>query len=371
MQITVHDENRLVLHQGPWGLRAMGVLFAALGFGTLWYITHGHLGEHNAWVAVVVGASFGFAGLAMAMLAADLLCTFDKAARSVTVEHRRLVKPDTNTYDWSDISDAALEKTMMSSGNGNQLTPVYRPVFVMKDGTRTPWTAVYTGDLTRQGNCVAAVRAFTGWHALPDQQRDADVTAVQRAASGARRTRRVLFSTIGLFVVAGLWVSVQQVRHYLTWQPVRARITSTDVTSSTDQDGGTSYRPVVWYAYRRPQGDIVLATGATILTMSSSYAWAEEIRRQFAVGDSVTAYINPASPSQGFLIRQLSWLPLVFIAIPLLMGALAAHALQYAQRGLTLAGAEHVPILDDTGLGAPMLSPAAHLGGASTTGARR
>lgn len=350
MQITVHDDNRLVLHQGPWGLRAMGVLFAALGFGILWYITHGHLGEHNAWVAVVVGGSFGMAGLAMVVLAGDLLCTFDKGTHTVTLRHRRLVQPGTDTYAWSDISDAALEKTMMSTDRGNQRTPVYRPVFVMKDGTRTPWTSVYTGDLKRQGNCVAAVRAFTGWHALPDTSREADAAAIQKAAAGVRNTRRILFPLLAIFVLAGAGISVQQLRRYLTWEPVRARITTSELTTSSGDNGSTTYRPVVWYAYRRPQGDIVLATGTTIIPMSSSYSWAEALRRRFTVGDSVTAYINPASPSQGFLIRQLSWFPLVFVAIPLLMGACVGHALRFGQQSLTLVGAEHVPILDADGM---------------------
>jgi len=358
MQITVHDDNRLVLHQGPWGLRAMGVLFAALGFGVLWYITRGHLGEHNAWVAVAVGGSFGVAGLAMAILAGDFLCTFDKSAGTVTIQHRRLVQPGTDSFAWSQISDAALERTMMTTGNGRQQTPVYRPVFVMKNGTRTPWTEVYTSDLKRQANCVAAVRSFTGWHALADQARDADAAAVQRAASGARTARALLFPIIGIFVVAGLGIYAQQVRRYLTWQPVRARITTTSLVSSSTQDGSQTYRPVVWYGYHRPQGDIVLATGTTIITMSSSYNWAEGIRRQFRVGDSVTAYINPSSPSEGYLIHRLSWFPLIFVAIPLLMGALVAHALRYGQQGLTLAGAEHVPILDGEGMTLPTLTPA-------------
>lgn len=358
MQITVHDDNRLVLHQGPWGLRAMGVLFAVLGFGILWFITHGHLGEHNAWVAVVVGGSFGVAGLAMAVLAGDLLCTFDKPTRTVTIQHRRLVQPGTDTYAWSDISDVALEKTMMASNNGNQRTPVYRPVFVMKDGTRTPWTSVYTSDLKRQGNCVAAARAFAGWHALADTSREADAAAIQKAAAGARTARRLLFPFLAIFVLVGLGISVQQLRRYFTWEPVRARVTRSELTSASGDNGSTTYRPVVWYAYRRPQGDIVLATGTTIINMSSSYNWAEAMRRRFAVGDSVTAYIDPASPSQGFLIRQLSWFPLVFVLLPLVMGALLGHALRYGQQSLTLIGAEHVPILDGAGMGLPTLTPA-------------
>src|SRR6185437_5926171 len=201
----------------------------------------------------VVGGSSRAAGLAMAVLAGDLLCTFDKRARTVTIQHRRLVNPGADSYAWSDISDAALEKTMMSSGRGNQRTPVYRPVFIMKRGSRVPWTPVSTGDLKRQANCIAAVRAFTGWHSLPDAAGASDAAAIQRAAAGARNTRLILFPFLGIFIVVGAAMYVSQVKRYLTWQPVRARIVTTSVVSSSG-DHGTVYRPVVSYAYASRDG---------------------------------------------------------------------------------------------------------------------
>jgi hypothetical protein len=364
MQITVHDENRLVLHQGPWGLRAFGVLFAALGGGILWYITHGHLGEHNAWVAVVVGGMFALAGLAMAVLAGDLLCTFDRPTHSVSIQHRRLVQPGTETYDWSNISDAALEKSMMPASRNEAPTPVYRPVFVMKDGSQVPWTPVYTGDLTRQGNCIAAVRAFTGWHTLPDEPRAADSAAIQLAAAGARRVRIFLFPLLGIFVAVGGLLYASQVKRYLTWQPVSARVVSADMTSSDDNDHGTTYRPLISYSYDHG-GTTLIATGTTIITMSSSYGWADEIRQRYPVGKRVTAYINPANPSQGFVERKLSWFPLIFVAIPMLFGLMVSYASKNGQRGLTLAGADHVPILDAAPIGNRVLSasPATQLAG--------
>jgi len=87
------------------------------------------------------------------------------------------------------------------------------------------------------------------------------------------------------------------------------------------------------------------------------------IRARFPVGDSVTAYINPANPSEGFVVRELSWFPLLFVVLPLLMGVLVAHATKNGQQGLTLAGTEHVPILDADGMRIPTLTPgqAAHL----------
>lgn len=356
MQITVHDENRLVLHQGPWGLRAMGVLLAALGGIVLWFITHGHLHEHNAWVAVVVGGAFLLTGLAMAVLAGDLLCTFDKTAHTVTIQHRRLVQPGTDTYAWNDIADAALERSIMSTGRGTQQTPVFRPVFVMKDGTRVPWTPVSTGDLRSQANCVAAARAFAGWHALPDAQQAADAAAIRRAAAGVRTTRLLLFPILGIFIAVGVGLCASQVKRYLTWQPVRARIVSTGVASSTGEGGGTVYRPDVEYAYHRG-GEIIIARGIAIYNLSSSYDWANRISQRYRVGDSVTAYIDPLSPSDGFVIRELSWSPLVFVLGPLLIGLLIVRVSRNGQRALALVGAEHVRILDDSNSGLSTLTP--------------
>lgn len=359
MQITVHDDTRLVLHQGPWGLRAMGVMFAALGGTVLWYITHGHTGEHNAWVAVVVGGMFSIAGIAMAVLAGDLLCTFDKRAATVTIRHRRLVSPGTETYAWSDIADAAIERTMSVSSDRNSTpTPVYRPVFVMKDGSRVAWTSVYTGDLKRQSNCLAAVRAFTGWHTLPDAPSAADTAAIQRAAAGVRTGRMLMYPFLAIFIVVGGLLYVSQVKRYLTWQPVRARIVTSSIASSSGSNNTPAYHPVLSYAYARAT-DTVIATGITILDVSSSYSWADEIRQRYRVGDSVTAYINPVSPSEGYVLHELSWFPLVFVIGPLLIGVFVAFAGKSSQQSLTLAGAEHVPILDE-GIGSLATGTPAH-----------
>jgi hypothetical protein len=344
MQITIHDDTRLVLHQGPWGLRAFGAMFAALGSVVLWYITHGHLGEHNAWVAAVVGGMFALAGLAMAVLAGDVLCTFDRGAHTATIQHRRLIQPGSETYNWSDISDAALEKSMMQTNQNSAPTPVYRPVFLMTNGTRVPWTTISTGDLKRQGNCVAAVRAFTGWHALADGPRAADTAAIQRAAAGVRVARMLMFPFLAIFIVVGASMYISQVKRYVSWQPVRARIVSMDIASSSG-DNGTVYRPVISYAYQRGS-ETVIATGTTIMNISSSYSWADKIRQRYRAGDSVTAYINPVSPSEGYLTRELSWFPLVFVVGPLVMGLIVAFAGKNGQQGLTLIAADHVPILD-------------------------
>ncbi len=107
----------------------------------------------------------------------------------------------------------------------------------------------------------------------------------------------------------------------------------------------------------------MIATGTTIINISSSYSWADEIRQRYRVGDSVTAYVNPVSPSEGYLTRELSWFPLIFVVGPLLMGLVVSVAAKNGQQGLTLIADDDVPILDAGAATRPTITPAnpAHL----------
>lgn len=348
MQITAHDDRRLVIHQGPWGLRFMGLIFAVMGGGVVW-IVWGQRGAHNAWVGLVVGGIFALVGVAMLLLAGDVLCIFDKSTRSTTIQRRGLFSANTSIYAWSDIQDVALERSVVRTGDHGRTSTVFRPVFVMKNGAHAPWLSVSTGNLGPQLNCVAAARSFGGWHALPDEQLATDADAARRAAAAARTGRLLAIPFLAIFAIVGSLLYIQQVRHYLTWQPTPARITSVRV-DEVRGDKGTTYRPAISYVYQRA-GATLAASGATILNVSSSYRWADGIRRRYRVGDSVTAYIDPTNTARGFVVRELSWFPLVFVAAPLLMAPLLLTATGQAQRGLKLAAAEHVPFVTPAGNG--------------------
>lgn len=344
MQIAAHDNTRLVIHQGPWALRLMGALFAIIGAGVLWLITHGHIHDHNAWVAVVVGLAFAIAGCAMALGANDLLFVFDKGTRMVTIRRRGLFAARTEQYRWSDIQDVALERSIMPASRGQQSTPCYRPVFMMREGGRVPWMSISTSDLKPQATCVAAVRAFTGWHVLSDADQARDTSAARKAASSTRAVRYLFAPFLAIFILLGGYLYAQQWQRYLSWIPTRAVIVSSSVTAVSSSKGGYTYRPDIGYRYNSPQGPII-AFGSTILQMSSSYAWASRVVDRYRPGATVTAYIDPVHPSAGFLERHVSSVPLIFVFGPLAVMMLVLFANGRAQQGIDLVGAAHVPII--------------------------
>jgi hypothetical protein len=343
VQLIAHDDHRLVIHQGPWALRFMGALLVFVGAAVLVFICSGHLGEHNAWVAVVVGGVFALVGLAMTLGARDVLCTFDRGRRDVTLRARGLFGAATHIYAWKDIDDVALEKSTMSDGRNGPSTTTFRPVLVMHGGTRVPWTQVLTGDQASQAACVAAARAFGGWHALPVDAKPAHADAVRKAVAEARRVRYIAAPLLGLFVVVGVALLWQQWRRYEMWRPTRVVITAARV-DVVRGNKGDSYRPAIAYRYVDATG-AHHAAGATILSMSSSASWAAGIANRYTVGDSATAYIDPGNPDRGFVERKMSWVPLIAVVFPLLAGALIVHALNWQTRQAELPGSADVPIL--------------------------
>ena len=342
MQIIAHDDSRLVIHQGPWPLRLMGLVFGAAGAGILAFILSGHLGEHNAWVAVVVGAVFALAGLAMLLGASDMRCTFDRGTRNVTLRRRGLFGSFTHIYAWSDIEDVALEQARATGGRGSS-SPTWRVVLLLTGGARVPWTTVYTSDERSQEACVAAARAFGGWHQLAGEEGKAHDVAVRGAAANARAARYLAAPVLAIFVAVGLFMNWQQWRRYEMWRPTRAVITRTDVVV-VHGNKGDSYRPVVAYRYADGAGSHD-AAGATILSISSSWSWASGITSRYRVGDSVTAYIDPQRADRGFVVRRLSWLPLVFVVVPLVMSLFLFRMGASRVRGLPLPGRAQVPIV--------------------------
>lgn len=343
MQIIARDDSRLVIHQGPWPLRLMGLVFAGAGAGVLVFIVSGHLGEHNAWVAVVVGGVFALAGLAMMLGARDILVTFDKGTRIVTLRRRGLFGSRAEIYAWGDIEDVALERSPGTTGRGGSTAPTYRPMLVLAGGTRVPWTSVSTSDERSQATCVAAARAFGGWHQLTDDTALAHDTFARKAAASARGARYFTMPILALFLAVGLFMTWQQWRRYELWRPTRAVVTRTDITV-VHGNKGDSYRPVVAYRYADGRG-VHDAAGATILSISSTWRWASGIVGRYHVGDSVTAYIDPDQPTRGFVERRMSWLPLVFVLFPLAMGVFVFRAAGAQMRQAQLPGAGDVPIL--------------------------
>ena len=151
-------------------------------------------------------------------------------------------------------------------------------------------------------------------------------------------------SFLAIFVAAGLGLFGSEVYRVATFQPVTARVVATDI-KAVRGDNGASYAPVVRYDYfldgRGYQSDRVLP-----LTISASYSWAKRLRDRFEPGQVVTAYVNPNRPATAFLVREVSLLPLLFVAFPLGIVGLLAWIAAAQRRQVAAMQRYPVPIVE-------------------------
>jgi hypothetical protein len=380
MQIIAQSNDRLVMRDSPWGLRGMGALFGSLGIGLLVLMVrggHGH--EHNAWVGFVVSSMFAVVGVVMVFTSADRQVAFDRATRTAVLSrHGGVLRPFATEVPFGSIRDIALESSMMPSASRGSASITYRIVFVLRDGSRLPWTTVLTGDVGRQSRCVAAARAFGGWDAAAAKS-GAATTEVARptpspgmsAVSGApsrltpaptpflaqaarpatTQNLGCVGAFLGLFMLVGLGIMANQVDRYLVWRPVPATVLSSQVGTVKGSKGGTSYKPIVTYTYRM-NGQAYTAFTATIINESSSSSWARKIVSRYPAGTQTTAYVDPKDFSHAFLVHELSYLPLLFVLIPLLFGTIVVLSMRWNSRQAALAAALPVPVLN-----APTIAP--------------
>jgi hypothetical protein len=80
--------------------------------------------------------------------------------------------------------------------------------------------------------------------------------------------------------------------------------------------------------------------------MSSSRSWAERMRDRFRPGEQVTAYVNPDKPSSAYLVRDVSLMPLLFVALPLAVVALLAWIVRVNRRQQSAVEAYPVPVVE-------------------------
>ena len=175
MQVVLQTPSEIVVHESRWGLVMMGALFSAVGFGFIWLrVSHpdGWSGNGGPWVVYVVGGIFGVAGLLMLYFSADRRFVVDRSARRVSIVVQRLLHRQTTNLPFDKIDDVALEQgapMQTQMGNRNvEGSPTFRVVFLMKDGSRVPWTPYLTSARISQETCAATVRTFGGWSGRPD-----------------------------------------------------------------------------------------------------------------------------------------------------------------------------------------------------------
>jgi hypothetical protein len=101
-------------------------------------------------------------------------------------------------------------------------------------------------------------------------------------------------------------------------QPVQARIEHVEVVSTKDSRGRALQRPLVIYSYS--VGGVRYTTDRIMsVARPQTSSWAEEIARQYKVGQTVTAYVTPLDPGSAFLIQDRDWRAYAFAIIPLIL----------------------------------------------------
>lgn len=149
---------------------------------------------------------------------------------------------------------------------------------------------------------------------------------------------------LAVFVAVGLGMFGAEVYRVATWQPVSARVLSTDIKYVQGNKGG-SYAPVVRYVFS-VNGAQYESRQVLPLTVSASYGWATRLRDRFHPGQIVTAYVNPNQPASAFLVREVSLIPLWFVAIPLLMVGVLSWMAGVQRRQLAATQRYPVPVVE-------------------------
>jgi hypothetical protein len=326
----------------------MGAVLSAMGGGVMWLRwSHptGWSGNGGPWVVYVVGSLFVAVGILVLWLSADRRYVVDRGTRTVSMIVQRLVHRQTTLLPFKDIDDVALEQSAgVSTGSNQTSSPTFRVVFLMKGGSRVPWTPYSTSARESQETSAAAVRAFGGWSGNPDHEVQ-PVTSTPALISHPVATNwGCLAAILGIFVAAGLGLFSVQVYRIVMWEPVSARIISSNVGTVSGSKGGVSYKPVVEYTYTY-DGRPYTAYSVTPIDISAGEKWARSMAARFRPASIATAYVNPRQPASAFLVREPSLMPLIFVLAPVLIGLLFSWIIHVQRKQVQLAEKHLVPVV--------------------------
>lgn len=120
-----------------------------------------------------------------------------------------------------------------------------------------------------------------------------------------------------IFILVGGWQAWKQDFALRTYQPVSVTLgkQSIEIVRGSEND---SHRPIAEYTYR-VDGQEYHSKQVTILNESSGYDWARRRLNLLPKSGSMTAYYNPKHPDRSFLIREVSFLPYIFILFPMVI----------------------------------------------------
>ncbi|MCC5829824.1 MAG: DUF3592 domain-containing protein [Phycisphaeraceae bacterium] len=132
-------------------------------------------------------------------------------------------------------------------------------------------------------------------------------------------------------MAAGVGFAIYQHVMLVRYQPITATIERTWIDIQSDSDG-TSYAPKVDHRYEVAGQSHVGNRVFPLEVHSSSRSEAQRTINRFTVGQSVTAYYLPSSPSSSFLLKEPTFFPYIFVLFPMLFFAVGVSFMIGAPR---------------------------------------
>jgi hypothetical protein len=324
MEILEQRPQFLVCHQSATQARGMGVLFFAIGAGTMAFMSR----AHAPILALVIGAVFAIVGGVLFAMAEDDRIVVDKAAKVARIIRRGLMRQSTTEVPLASIKDVALEVSRSNAtyGSNNSRVLTYRPVFVTTDGRRVPWTPISTNDRASQ--------------ALP-----VEGSPVVARAMGVVQNVGCLYAFCALFCSIILMMVGSQVYQLMTFRPTPATVVSTDIATVHSSKGGNTYKPIITYTYT-VAGTQYTSSRLAPITESSSERWAESVQRRYEPGGAITAWYNPKRPSDAYIEHTLQLLPIAMIGVMVfVVGIIIYNARRFRRMGVAAIAGGDVPVL--------------------------
>ena len=348
MQVVLQTPTELVVHDGRWTTVLMGAIFSAMGGGVMWLRwTHptGWSGNAGPWLVYLIGTVFVVVGVVIFWFSADRRYIVDRSARSVRIVVQRLVHQQTTFLAFKDIDDVALEQSAGMNTNSNSAsTPTWRIVFLMKDGSRVPWTPYSTNARVSQESCAAAVRTFGGWTSDPEHQVQPTTPTPALISHPVATNWGCLAAFLSLFVAIGLGMFTLELYRIATWRPVAATVFSSGVATVRGGKRDT-YKPFVTYDYSY-DGMQYQASSVTPISMSAGEDWARSIASRYRPGSATTSYVNPDHPNNAYLLRRVSLMPLIFVVFPVAIGLFFSWIVRMQRLQVVLAQKQLVPVVN-------------------------
>jgi hypothetical protein len=328
VKIAQNTPDVLVLAESAAPIRTIGAIFAVVGSAFLYAALMSHAG-FGAWVAATVSIPIG---LAMIILPGRVTAAFDRGSHTLIVSRRGVRGSTRDEIDFSKIASVEAER---SGTNGGQAT--FRVTIVLRDGYRLPLTSWYASG-GGYAEAAAAATKFLGFTAPAAAPAAAPIataraalaaalTEVAKARGGtsslqARRRTGSRYAVViaaiffAAFMGIGGWLEYVQYSRLATYRPVSAMVLTSTTTSHRGSKGSTTWSPAVSYRYTVNEHEFV-GTQTTPINESRSGQWAFKIAARYQPGQTTTAWYDPDRPDQAFLLHEASWLPVMFIAIPL------------------------------------------------------